>query len=769
MTVQRSEISKAPLPTEDPILAGYQKAPDTHTEKDIVHASLWTTLAGSDGYYPLGIVSHCASDRANILPSLVEGTPRRCTSPDAEVSDELQQFERMPAVHPSLPWTMLSVVLGLYCLAHTALLWVARFWSPFTRDLAISENDRPRRRSVYMNIGASMLFSIAWVLEWPVFAIHPAFRIDHLSLFVSVVVLLAAGLAVISTWSRTWRYTWYRLERKGKENRAQLLQSDRAGYLLFNAVATITVVLIPGVWCWICQIDLLANPAATIHTKYGIFFSYRCLHPTSGVSPVVPVFLVLLGWYLWAICQTYRLRFSDASRPRLPGDVITNSPVPLFVSDHTLDECNKPQQPCLFNNIGCLLITRELLQRFRPQWKGRLTLLLAAMFAGGFFAGVRFNWIQSVDRLLLQAGARRPTLYEALLTGLLVPLGMIALAGWLRAILVWGALRRGLLEPLERYPLRAAFTRLKGLGWMAMMRDTGLHLRWKDMARTSESIRQLLHNDEIKAATSAPSVRFKLDCTGEKLRGHLEDVGKLAHGDDLEEGRKKMLLATLGKDPQRDLPQIEHLASLAGIHAIEMDYAAFCEVLLQTVLIPYWLRKSGGFVEGEGTDVTPIHARRKQKTDEQKHDPIELHTGSNSVDPEYIQLAEELLALRYVSLIRAVLGNLRYLMTFVAAVFVIMIVAWNSYPFEPRQVVDWMFTLVFLLLGGGMLWVLTQMHRNAILSRITDTSPNELGLDFYWRLATFGAIPFLTWLAYQFPQIGSEIFRILQPGIGVAK
>jgi hypothetical protein len=35
----------------------------------------------------------------------------------------------------------------------------------------------------------------------------------------------------------------------------------------------------------------------------------------SGVSPVVPVLLLLFSWYLWAFFQTWRLRFSDDATP----------------------------------------------------------------------------------------------------------------------------------------------------------------------------------------------------------------------------------------------------------------------------------------------------------------------------------------------------------------------------------------------------------------------------------------------------------------------
>ncbi len=104
-------------------------------------------------------------------------------------------------------------------------------------------------------------------------------------------------------------------------------------------------------------------------------------------------------------------------------------------------------------------------------------------------------------------------------------------------------------------------------------------------------------------------------------------------------------------------------------------------------------------------------------------------------------MAEELLVFRYVALIRSVLVNIHYLMLFVSSAFVLAIIAWNSYPFQPHQLIDWCFTLLLVFLGAGFVWLLAQMHRNAILSRITDTTPNKLGVDFYLRLVTFGAGP----------------------------
>jgi len=108
-------------------------------------------------------------------------------------------------------------------------------------------------------------------------------------------------------------------------------------------------------------------------------------------------------------------------------------------------------------------------------------------------------------------------------------------------------------------------------------------------------------------------------------------------------------------------------------------------------------------------------------------------------------------------------------MMFVAAAFVFALVAWNSYPFQPHAFIDWCFTILLGILTLGFLWVFAQMHRNAILSRITNTTANELGWEFWLRIAAFGAVPILTWLAYQFPEIGGSIYRVIQPGLQVVK
>ncbi|RSL15076.1 hypothetical protein EDE15_0552 [Edaphobacter aggregans] len=724
-----------------PTFAGYQR-----TANDTMQIPLWATTVGGDGYYPLGILSPCASDTRTILPNIVEGSLKVCSQTDGQFRPRLAPAS--PNSAPSLFWFVLCTLITSLCIGHTTVMLSAEYWSAFTRDLAVRQNDQPRRRSVYINIGTSVLFSMAFVVSFPLFAmLFPLFSTDRFyfvdtpSLTVASITLLSGFAALIATLSRT-------LPHSGRAKGINPESTTRL-YPYFNLVALITVVAVPLLWIWICLRTTVDGTASYV----GPFFSYRSLHPTSGVSPVVPILLLLFSWYLWSVFQTARLRFSTMSRPRLPDNVPTKSPYPLFVSDSALTQCKTPIDSCLIENVTCLLITRETIRRFTGWSATKLNAIFFAIYLGLFAICIFCGHIQSLERFLLHPG-HWPTAYEFLIATLFFPLIMVALTGWLRMIFIWGALSRGLLEPLERTPLRLAFTRLKDVGWMTMLSQSSLHFRWRDMARSTESLRQLINNPDLAQAIGEGAHWKDLSDTYDELIDQITELRKRITMRPPPKPEPNPPAAPPGDD---DLPEEDHRYDLGYIYRIEMLYAKFCEHLLAYLLIPYWNERRVGFVE-EGEGEHPGSDSSKSIPDPDAPE-----------DPTHIRLAEELLTIRYVALIRAVLVNTRYLMLFVSSAFVFAIIAWNSYPFQPHQLIDWCFTLLMVFLGCGFIWVFAQMHRNAILSRITDTKPNELGRDFYIRVISFGAIPVLTWFAYQFPEIGGSIFKILQPSLQVIK
>jgi hypothetical protein len=729
---------------------------------------LWMTVIGSDGYYPLGIVESTATGNGSNLPTV------------AKSDLDLTVGSKFP-LYPSLAWSFLCSFIILLCVLHvTALCW-AEFWSPATRDLALKENDQPFRRSLYIRVGAVMLWSMAWVTATPIFFSGWALIEWHWAGQTAGVFTLLAGAAVIAmTRVKTKPYikagppkvTSFEKGSPPTKTRLERSQSDAAYYRTFHAVTWSAFFLIPATWFFLCYDSLLFRKGSGA----GRFFAYRCLHPQSGISPLMPVVLLLAGWYAWSVSQALRLRFSDCNRPVLPGcfdpktsNADAKTAYPLYVFDEALEYDNLAWTGCLYRNITCLLITREVILRFVRQndkegkRSGRTDWLLILGYLLLFALFVFLPVMHSVDRLFLARFWLSP--YEYLLRALFFPLLVIAVTGCLRMVFVWGALKRGLLDALEMSPIRYAFDRLKDSGWKSMFRQSSLREQWRDMARSTESARQLAENPGLRAyAENKERQAAPLRPVYEKLDHNIRALMDYLGGQPIDQTAPG--LAWKDEDRCGMDPAIQDSNDRIGLrlmHAIETNYADFAKVLLEYILIPRWKNDCRSFVQSE---VAPELCESLLKCLGQ--DAIPDSGDGDEQTPHCVQLAEEFVAIRYVALIRTVMVNLRYLMTFVTVAFVLAIVAWNSYPFEPRDLVNWLFTLLLLFLGLCIIGVFAQMHRDPILSRITDKRPNELGLDFYIRVASFGAVPVLTWLAYNYPQIGGTLYKLFQPGGGGA-
>jgi hypothetical protein len=771
-----------------PSLAGYRSYPIPNKKipfppVQFEQIPLWATVIGADRYYPLAVLSWCGSDRSAILPTIFRegGKPlvlKQCADANVDIPNKgapdprnagngvPESINENSGISPSLLWGILAAFISLACIAHCTFLLFADFWSPFTCDLAIGQNDLPCRRAVYVNIGTAVLTATAFVAAYPLIRLHHYFPVSRSSLIFAWSSLGFALCTCICTSVKTWRYSH---------------PPQRHLYTFFNLLAAGALLAIIGLWIAICCSDNLGG----YHSYAGLYFSYRCLQPLSGVCPLFPVILVLLAWYLWAIYSTARLRFSHIHRPRLArltrssfSYLPSGSAYPLFVPDDALESCTDSSNNCLYENITCLLISREVICRFCSRLKsssaGRLAkltdgiqqhidLILGFIYATLLVVCVFASHVYSLDHFLLRTipAVCGPTSYEILLAALFFPLIMVALSSWLRVIFIWGAINRGLLEPLERMPIRFAFSRYKGGSWMSMLRQKGLYIRWRDMGRSTESIRQLIHHPDLAGKQQLQqTLSDEYEIINARIHELVETIAAGSQKPSVTAVPNALLAAVLkrakkieGLCPSEclwDLPK-EH-ADLCSIFHIEEGYARFCSILIEDFLSSYWDKERTGLVE---------QASLPNEDDKSK--------GTKPSEPSFIQLAEELIVVRYVALIRAVLINIRYLMLFVSAAFVLALIAWNSYPFEPHALIDWCFTILLAVLSLGLIWVFAQMHRNAILSRITNTTANELGWEFYLRIATFGAVPVLTWLAYQFPEIGGALYKIIQPGLEVAK
>jgi hypothetical protein len=75
--------------------------------------------------------------------------------------------------------------------------------------------------------------------------------------------------------------------------------------------------------------------------------------------------------------------------------------------------------------------------------------------------------------------------------------------------------------------------------------------------------------------------------------------------------------------------------------------------------------------------------------------------------------------------------------------------------------------LIVMVLVVG--YVYAEMHREAILSRLTSTKVGELGWDFWLKFASAAVIPVVSLLAGQFPEVNRFLFSWLEPALQAMK
>lgn len=266
-----------------------------HTQ--FLRMPLWAAAIGSDGYYPLAILNWCASDTKSILPAIQQYPPDGPTddefcfknNTETSISQLISQpslerppdsIERSSGITPSLAWSIIAATIIMVCKGHSMMLLSAQYWSPFTRDLAIDENDQPRRRTVYLSIGTAVLASMAYVTAFPLLRVHSFYYTTFVSRALAWGLLVCSLLAVLSTLLKTSNY---------------LRHPGCREFGFFNSVALFALVFIIIAWTCICCSDVsfnhghdTATATTGIHTFAGLYFSYRCLQPLSGRLPFGP-------------------------------------------------------------------------------------------------------------------------------------------------------------------------------------------------------------------------------------------------------------------------------------------------------------------------------------------------------------------------------------------------------------------------------------------------------------------------------------------------
>jgi hypothetical protein len=500
------------------------------------------------------------------------------------------------------------------------------------------------------------------------------------------------------------------------------LDLQRRGMLAFASLAVAAVCLFLGLAVKVSAREGPPNPPFTIESRFEVVFAFALGGAAIAVgiwaaaksriltlAALVCASLEIAAVFMVSMSSSegHATQFAGYRAMHLESGTSPVVPIVALLWAFYLCLYFRLSQLRVAEDRPAVCPTKALGLRLDPfETQGRVLGLDLWQYAA--VAAAVFCWLVFFNPFRALATLERPayTLTVVVLSTLVVALLTVTLVRFLR---MWGALRR-LLQDLERHPLRYAFARLpKDFSWTAV---------W----------------------TGDPRPKLYLPMRS------LEVLRMIPEGQHQVEAVKHAL--TFLNPPLRSFqPQKPHPAVFEATEKLNraLNGAA---VAIASKLGPTW-------DNGISDTITSREGRDEAPEEWTKH-PIPIARG-------------EFLALRFVAFIHCSLSEMRSSLALLGYVFILLVAALTLYPFEGRGEIGIALVLIFVVVGGFCVMVFAQMDRNPLLSRLSATAPNQLGLNFVYRVASFGALPLLSLLASQVPEVGNFLLSWLQPALQAVK
>lgn len=418
-----------------------------------------------------------------------------------------------------------------------------------------------------------------------------------------------------------------------------------------------------------------------------------------GLSPMLPLLLAAATAVLWAISEWRRLHLiDDLSGLRRTGEGPERA-IPF------LDVAR--------SSLGSLA---EIETRIRRSMADRLTalprvvtlpVLLVTAFAMWRIYG-QAPWSidgRAFDRLWWAAFAAAY---------------FVLIASFVRAACAMADLLR-LLRHLMHHPIRASFARLQTLYGRSLRVDPA-HAR----GTTSLLALTIEHAERTLAelppnATGRLALTRHIDAAASTLRSALVDE---ANGRWAAAGERRRLAHA-------------HMSEAAEIIVGLLDRGPWqTRVPRRTVLQAS---------VGAGDAALPA--------------PADAAAGHDSEErPEWVRQAELTIACRITDFVNHVIAVLRHLSLFVTFGLILMMLASASYPFQPRELLlAWNWSVVGTVVLASLV-AIVQLGRDPILLSLAGTQQSSLlNRDVLMRVFVYGALPILSLLGVQFPEIVNRV------------
>jgi len=627
--------------------------------------NLWLTVISRNGFEPVHRLTR-GPNEPDSLPFVDSST--------GEINYESR---------PSGGYLLLTALLGGFTIAHLVLLGFAarpkaQLASWAVEFFYISAESTARAQKAYFLATAFVVLTILDLIVflpiWRMYWFHYPWVTAWYDLLCLATILISLGSVVAAVWLCARHNLFLRIEGRW------MALSWLIAFCYYFAWFVLT--------CWRGDDSLL--------------FLHRSIDLSSGTSPLLPHFLLLICFYLWAASNVRRVHVWETRRQTIEFSA--------------LDVHYRAGFKQLEDNLSAYFF--DLFQhRFE-----RVLLLVVPVYL--FLRPL--TYVSGFEPFHTKSFNAFDTLYVVYLL-LFITLLLSAL---IRFVTGWAALLK-ILRRLERQPIRHAFDRLpkKFYSWTPIWHAGGARKTYSLQTRELECLQKL----ESSAGRSLP---FRL---------------------------------------RRDLPGLVNQLQASAWRLLDAEANCYLDLqsenwiwqqnlistgdrILWEFLVPHWRSR------GDCESIDQYDREQSVKPDQGVRHLIHNRMPVSDAN-DIAVIAEEFIALRMVAFLRYVGVQLRNLLSFVAAGFILCVASIRSYPFLAHGSIGWALTVTFFALGIPMVIAFAQMDKDAALSRLSDTDPGKLDRAFYLRLVSYGGLPLLTVLASQFPVIGRFLFSWVQPAI----
>jgi len=441
---------------------------------------------------------------------------------------------------------------------------------------------------------------------------------------------------------------------------------------------------------------------------------WRSVHILSGVSPLLPQIFLLIGLYFWFWFCLRGLALFGTDRPLVPRDSdlwVDGIPVPMFARDQAQTKTESEAIPIR-----------------KPYWTRAGLIFLIVVAISVILLGGR-PWLRTL-------GERGFGYFTFFWIGLCITL---ILTDTVQCWLIWKRLQV-LLHHINLLPVRRTLNALEGLSWRSVWAMSGnvLSERYCLISRQLEAMRHLQNQVNAWVPTSLDDAT-----TRDKLLMH---IGYFQNNE--LKPFSAWYRSLLENEPDAN--------NLTAIEEVQEEMASIAAFVFVNILTRSWRTE---------TDSLIIDRSRTKNHENEVYAGPAIYAKM----PPHVLAAEEFFVLPYIGFIQNILGRIRTIVLGMLFLFVATTLAVSSYPFDPLPVLGGIFLALFIITGTTIVVIYAVMHRDATLSYITDTSPGELGGEFWRQVFAFGIGPLIGLLTTLFPSITDFVVSWLQPSTQVIK